>query len=252
MRMMRTALWVGLFTMMIASLASANPITMPAGLAPGSTYFLAFVTAGTRDALPPSTISDYDAFVTAQADLSPDLLALRLATGFTWKAIASTATISAATHLGLITGPIYNLAGEFIASGSADLFDGSISNPINYDQYGLGCVADGVNEYCTTWTGSDQFGNTNSGLGGSYPATIGNSPAIDSSWILAGSNGEAKLNHLYAILDPTTPLTVPAAAVPEPGTISLLMGPGLILFGRGLRRRRRLATRTKTSDPAVH
>jgi hypothetical protein len=46
-------------------LANATPITIPSGLAPGSTYFLTFVTADTHDALS-SDISTYDAFVTAE------------------------------------------------------------------------------------------------------------------------------------------------------------------------------------------
>ena len=38
-----------------------DPITIPAGLAPGSIYYLAFVTAGTTTALS-SNITDYNAF----------------------------------------------------------------------------------------------------------------------------------------------------------------------------------------------
>jgi len=90
-------LLVGLLTMMSASLASADPITIPGlplnstlspshqALAPGSSYFLAFVTADTHDALS-SDIGVYDAFVTAEADLDPTLAALDT----TWKVIGST------------------------------------------------------------------------------------------------------------------------------------------------------------------
>ena len=44
-----------------ATPAQGDPITIPSGLAPGSTYYLAFVTSGTKTT-DSSNIDDYDAF----------------------------------------------------------------------------------------------------------------------------------------------------------------------------------------------
>src|SRR5579862_5364247 len=64
----------------IASQASAGPLTIvPSDLAPGATYYLAFVTDGVTTAAS-ADISTYDAFVTQQADLNPALAAI----GTTW------------------------------------------------------------------------------------------------------------------------------------------------------------------------
>ena len=83
---LRIGLLIALVAVVIASAtATASPITIPPGLAPGSTYFLAFVTGDERDATS-SNILDYNAFVTKAAYDEPALLAL----GTIWKAIGST------------------------------------------------------------------------------------------------------------------------------------------------------------------
>lgn len=108
-----------------ATFADAAAITLPPGLSPGATYRLVFVTAGTRDALS-TNIADYNSFVTTQANLNADLLAL----GTTWKAIGSTATVTAASNIGGVNASdIYNLFGELVATSTADLFDGPSSTP---------------------------------------------------------------------------------------------------------------------------
>jgi hypothetical protein len=105
-----------------ATPARADSFTIPSDLAPGSTYYLAFVTAGTTTTAS-SNIDDYDAFVAAQANLNPALAAL----GTTWKVIGSTPRVDAAAHIG-VTGPVYLLSGVRIATDSADLFDGTIGH----------------------------------------------------------------------------------------------------------------------------
>lgn len=237
MRMMKIGPWVGLLTMMTASLASATPITLPSGLNPGDTYFLAFVTAGTRNATS-SNIADYDAFVTAQANSDPLLLAL----GTTWLAIGSTATIDAVTHIG-VTGPVYNLGGQEVATGSPDMFDGSLAAPIDFDQDG--------NEWITiVWTGSFFTGikepNDYLGYVGNH-TVFARSNFTDSRWIQSGDTFSVIDHSMYGI---SGPLVVPTAAVPEPSTISLMLGPLLLLGGTFRRWRVRLATPTTQSDPA--
>jgi len=221
-------LLASLLTLFSASLASATPITVPSGLAPGATYYLVFVTAGARDATS-TNIADYDGFVTAQASLDPSLLAL----GTTWKAIGSTATVDAATHLGLIGSPIYNLSGQLVATNSSDLFDTNITNSIQYDQFGN-------LQQIPVWTGSLSNGQGVSGnLLGEIAPEFGLSYESSASWITFGQDFKNKSFALYGI---SGPFVAPGAAVPEPGTISLMLGPALLLLGRYRTRRSRPAT----------
>jgi hypothetical protein len=226
---MRTkSFWVGLFTVLSASLASAAPITIPPDLAPGSTYFLAFVTAGTHDALS-SNIADYDAFVTAEANSDLTLAAL----GTTWKVIGSTATVDAITHIG-VTGPVYNLSGQIVATGSLDMFDGTLVAPIEYNQNGL-------LQSSYVWTGTLPTGIEDSGLGlgTTFPedSRIGQSSKIDSQWITEHVENISNNHAFYGISGPLVVTT----AVPEPSTISLMLSPAFLLLGTLRRRRNRPA-----------
>jgi hypothetical protein len=219
---------LGLFLVINASWANADPITSPSDLAPGSTYFLTFVTAGIRDALS-SNIADYDAFVTAEANSDPLLAAL----GVPWMVIGSTPTVDAITHIG-VTGPIYNLAGQLVATGETDLFDGNpgtpitqaIAAPIAYDQHGSQLVT-GV------WTGTNSAGMGSSPLGGTY-VSAGSSTSTIFTWI----RGET-MPTTFGTLDGrepiprsffgiSGPLVVP---VPEPDTIRLLLVALVVLSG---------------------
>lgn len=108
-------------------------VTVPTDLNPGDQYRLVFVTNGARNALS-TDIADYNDFVTAQANLSTELAAL----GTTWFAIGSTSTVSARDNTGTDAGggvPIYlPVAGDLsIADDYADLWDGTIDNPLNID-----------------------------------------------------------------------------------------------------------------------
>lgn len=240
MRTMRAvACCVGLL-MMRATVATATPITIPPSLAPGSTYFLAFVTAGSRDATS-SNIADYDAFVTTEALMDPALAALSTS----WKVIGSTATVDAITHIA-VTGPVYRLDGVKIASGSADMFDGDIDAPLSFDQHG-------IQDAGLVWTGSNRnglrnIGNSLGANGLSVNTVSGSAAVADFEWIERTSDPQASSRKFYGV---SGPLEVPQA-VPEPGTISLMLGPALALIARHRRRRARPATPATRSDPASH
>lgn len=68
----------------------------------------------------------------------------------TWIAIAGDTSINARTRVSVDV-PFYRIDGIIIANSHADLFDGSIQNPININQ-------NGELETGTAWTGSDGAG----------------------------------------------------------------------------------------------
>jgi hypothetical protein len=194
---------------------AASPIVTPAGLQPGDTYRLLFVTTSDTTATS-SNITDYNAFVTAQAYSEPMLASL----GTTWKAVASTATESAIENTGtnpaVMGQPIYNLAGSLLATSNADLWDGALSSPVMFDEHGA-APHPGHQE---VWTGTElngAAGDPDEVLGSATPSWGLSDSAT--SWIYAGhgtypASGE---HTFYAI---SGVLTVPA---PEPSTAALTL-----------------------------
>jgi len=203
----------------------AEPVVVPIGLTPGDRYRLAFVTSGTRDATS-TLISDYNAFVTAQANLSPLLLALNT----TWRVIGSTEFEPAITNIGFPTTPIYNTNGGRVATDIPDLFDGTLSNPIKWDQLGNGSMNRSV------WTGSDPNGfDSFFPLGGPFLfVTTGNSSSTNFEWINNAEGNFSSANSFYAISDELI-----VSEVPEPGTLTMLGAGATLLW---LLKRRRSAT----------
>ena len=100
---------------------------------PGNTYQIAFVTTGETTGTS-TNIADYNSFVLQQADENAALTSLSP----TWKAIVSTTGANAITNAPTYADvPIFNTAGQMIASGSAQLWSTNpIDNPIDYDQMG--------------------------------------------------------------------------------------------------------------------
>ena len=143
--------WViALLVVACASDASADLITTVPNLPEGTQYRLVFVTSGTRDAIS-LNINDYNSFVQAQANLSPELAAFNT----TWTAIGSTLTIDArdntSTNPNAAVGVVfYNLNGLKLADNNADFWDGLLFASITWDQFGgFHGSADSV------WTGTD-------------------------------------------------------------------------------------------------
>ena len=235
--------FVGLLTMG-AAWASATPITIPPGLNPGDHYFLAFVTAGYRDATS-SNIADYDLFVTTQALLSPALAALSTS----WKVIGSTGTVDAVTHIA-VTAPVYRLDGVEIASGSADMFDGTLDASLSIDQYGTHAPAFSFpDSFPFTGSGSDGHRERDGHYLGPLigAVAVGYFAATSIGWLAVDLLNKNLSSTFYGI---SGELEVPQP-VPEPATITLLLGPALVLL-RTRRRRARLATPATRSDPASH
>ncbi|MGI9456055.1 MAG: dockerin type I repeat-containing protein [Aeoliella sp.] len=139
------------FVLLAAFETSYAAPPVPAGLQPRDTYQLVFnsslFTLGT-----PSNISYYN----GGAQQAADLAGMGVSEGVEWKAIVSTALMDARENavVGANT-PVYNLnldAGlEQVATGFADMWDGSLTATINYDENGNVWNLD-------AWTGSNLDG----------------------------------------------------------------------------------------------
>jgi hypothetical protein len=228
-------LLVGLVALSVST-TSADPITLPSGLAPGSYYQLIFVTSdGTLGTS--ANIADYNTFV--NSELSPALTALST----TWTAIASTATVNAIDNAPVFAGvPVYNMDGQEVFTGSDGLYpmysDTGFLNAPEFDENGTDDPGIPV------WTGSQP-----SGLG--YPmVTMGagfglsiiglDTPPQNPSpgfWITDLYAPEAL--GMYSVYGLSGEIEVPAApenGVPEPGTFGLLLaGVNALLLGKGIR-----------------
>ena len=99
-----------------------------------------------------------------------------------------------------IDGPVYNLAGQLIASGATDLWGGDILLPMDLGPYGYELTAGNSH----VWTGSNSFGEYSGSSFGNWDdwsryrdATIGDAIRSDSGWLNAGR--ETSYAHLYGV-----------------------------------------------------
>ena len=136
-----------------------KPVVVPPDLSSGARYRLVFVTSSKRDALA-QDIATYNTFVTNVAAGVPALNAL----GTTWKCIGSAGNRGTGVYINANENtltrttdpsvPIYRLDGVRVAGGNADLWDGSLANPISLTESG-----DTLNS--KVWTGSLKSGVRN-------------------------------------------------------------------------------------------
>jgi hypothetical protein len=228
-RIARVLMLGGLVTLG-ASAAAAAPITLPPGLNPGDPYHLIFVTSVTIAATS-SNIADYDEFVETLVALQPG--GYLAALGTTWRAVVSTPTVDAIDHIG-VSAPVYRMNGLLVATGAADLFDGSLVNPVL-----LGM--DGFNDggIRSVWTGSTAAGIGAAGNQmGAASVMRGLDDRVNGEWLALGATTGTTQRYLYAISD-----ELYAPPVPEPATVSLLLGPAIALVAWRRRQRSRAAKR---------
>jgi hypothetical protein len=193
-------------TVFLANTASA------AGLpAPGSEYHLLFATENlmrtTTSTLYPPDSGRFNGIVAADWQVTSAAFDASLPNMFPWDgvstiyhAIVSISGDNARDRLS-VTGPVYNLHGDELATGHADLFDGFIATPVAYDEYGslitsntdvwTGCSSVGVSagQSCGSWN------NVSSGVTGSL-----GSAQDTNSWLSIGSGKPCNLgSRLYGL-----------------------------------------------------
>ena len=139
--------------------AALKPVVVPPDLTAGDKYRLVFVTSAKRDAQA-QDIATYNTYVTNAAAGVPSLNALAT----TWKCIGSAGNRGTGVYINANENtltrttdpsvPIYRLDGVRLADGNADLWDGSLANPISLTESG-----DPLNT--KVWTGSQKSGVRN-------------------------------------------------------------------------------------------
>ena len=199
--------------------AGGIALSTPAGLSPGDTFRVAFVTDGTTTATS-SSIGNYNTFVTndASTEAGGGVVTYNGVT-LTWTAIASTPYVAAITIIGTYGVPVYLASGTQVTSSdnASGLWSGSLTNSISQDLHG-----NYLSGY--VWTGTMMSGAAFAQfeLGGPppyVPVTGYNTKITDGQWVDQygigwDASGTLPMYGISQVLTVTS-----AVAVPEPSTL---------------------------------
>lgn len=158
-------------------------VIAPAGLSPGDSFRVVFVTSTGTTALSTS-IGYYDGFVSNRATIA----GLNIYNGHPvlWEVIGSTSAVLASSPgrnaSATDTSPVYRVDGLLVANSGADLWDGSTLIPINRDEFG-------VTSNQPVWTGTLSTGST---LAGAVLGSLG-SVLFGQSYATGGARDERRI-----------------------------------------------------------
>jgi hypothetical protein len=218
---MRKSIIVGLAAFAALALSVTQlvaAVISPIGLSPGSPYQLIFVTADGHDAMS-TTEAPYNTFVAAEAALNP------LLPSATWTAVTSTADgTNANVNAPSVGLPVYNTAGQLVATSATGLYTAPLVNAVSFDQFG-----GRINSLVWTGSSTNGLGTVGNTLGTAAPFS-GVSYTALSQWIHFAVDSPSSNESLYAL---SSTLTSPA---PEPATITLLGSAFLLIGGMRLLR----------------
>lgn len=178
--------------------AALAQLPIPAGLDPGDKYQLVFNSSISTWATSTS-IDVYNGVAQAAADAA----GIGATVDVGWSAIASTSTVDAKTNAVVGTNaPVYNMKLDLLATGFSDMWDGSLSAQLAWDEFGQSNPVD-------AWTGTDIDGTAAAGLelghsGGS--AWCGRPTLTNALWINFFTPPTTTLLPVYALSEE---LTVP-------------------------------------------
>jgi hypothetical protein len=142
-------------------------------------------------------------FVTGDADTSWDFESTP------WQAMLSDSTTDAIDRLNIV-GPVYNMNSQLVATSKADLFDGTLTAPIRFNELG-----NSISNNFQVWTGTNADGSWSGASAGAWnnpseaaSATVGDATKISPAWTTSTTIPASGLARLYA-LSPV--FTVPLA-----------------------------------------
>ena len=200
-----------------ASLVPETWPLVPAGLEPGDTFRLVFLTSGKikphvsdDDLVDPTDILEYNSFVQSHVVDAVDAGAAIVPYDYLFKAIASTAAVDARvntqTRSSDPNAPIYWLNGNKAADNYADMYDGTWDDEVNLmTESGIRIT---INTNVQVWTGSSQNG-TERRISGTSHALGSDSPAYGEFSVSGGGPiyfGESSLNTLNRRLIGLSPI----------------------------------------------
>ena len=207
-----------------AQTVPADSSLIPAGINPGDSFRLLFVTSGTRDATS-SEITDYNTFVQTQANAATGDNAPIAAFNTEFRALASTTAEDARDNTATTTSdqdaPIYWLNGENIADNYAGFYDGTWDSTVPTSQDG------GTVSNRDIFTGSNNEGiehifNGLSRAVGQPTVAFAGLNGTSSSNLFTRANafaGQSQAGHFYALSPIITvavsPLNFGTATIPN-------------------------------------
>jgi hypothetical protein len=178
---------------------------VPAGVSPGSQFYLIFTTSGLYQASS-TNMSTYDNSVNADAQGGSSLPGV---SSLTWKTLGATSAVDQCKPFIDLTKPVYTVTKVLVKSTAAAMFSGggtSLNSKVGVTPSG------GSPPTNTAWIGCSNTGSPLVGneLGTANPG-IGIPSLTDSFWISVGTSGVGTAQQLYAVSPLLTAPPLPAA-----------------------------------------